>query len=154
MSEPDERYTQMPGLTAARTELLSTEPPSRTPLRDAGVVRDPRLASLDPELVEWWLGLAADDAVKTAPKTAEYGGTGGGSADLRVMGYALAELSGMHEAPEPVKLEMACWFYALGKISRLISDYKQGDAGKADTWFDLGVYSTMARRIQETGRWP
>ena len=106
------------------------------------------------ELRNWWIRQADEDARRTAPKTDEYGGTGDGSADLRVMGYALAELCGMHDAPEPVKLEMACWFYALGKVSRLISDYKQGQPGKADTWFDLSVYATMARRIQETGRWP
>lgn len=106
------------------------------------------------DLDAWWIYTATQDHDKTAPKTEEYGGTGDGSADLRVMGYALAELCGMHGAPEPVKLEMACWFYALGKISRLVSDYKQGKPGKADTWFDLSVYSMMARRIQETGRWP
>ena len=109
---------------------------------------------VDEGLYRWWLSLASADAEKTAPKVVEYGGQSTGSSDLRVMGYALAELADMHDAPEPVKLEMACWFYALGKISRLISDYKQGNHGKADTWFDLSVYATMARRIQETGSWP
>lgn len=114
--------------------------------------------ALDPadpdEFAAWWQATAQSDFDRTAPKTQEYGGVGDGSADLRTMGYALAELCGMHDAPEPVKLELACWFYALGKVSRLISDYKQGRPGKADTWFDLGIYTMMARRIQETGRWP
>lgn len=105
-------------------------------------------------LADWWVFVAGEDAAATAPKIDEYGGLGEGSADLRTMGYALAELAGLHDAPEPVKLELACWFYALGKISRLISDYKQGKPGKGDTWFDLSVYSMMARRIQETGNWP
>lgn len=111
---------------------------------------DPREA----EIFEWWVRLAADDARRTAPKTSEYGGTQDGSADLRVMGYALAELAGMHDAPDAVKMELACWFYALGKVSRLISDYKKGEPGKPDSWFDLSVYATMARRLQEVGRWP
>lgn len=106
------------------------------------------------ELTEWWIESAAGDAAATAPKVLEYGGVGDGSADLRTMGYALAELAGLHDAPDPVKLELACWFYALGKVSRLISDYRQGKHGKPDTWFDLGVYSMMARRIQQTGEWP
>lgn len=106
------------------------------------------------ELAKWWASTGFQDHNKTVPKAEEYGGVNDGSADLRTMGYALAELCGLHDAPEAVKLELACWFYALGKISRLISDYKAGKPGKADTWFDLTVYSMMARRIQETGRWP
>lgn len=109
---------------------------------------------IDAELLRWWLNTALEDFLKTAPKVSEYGGQGEGSSDLRVMGDALAELCGMRDAPEPVKEELACWFYAVGKCSRLISDYKQGQAGKPDTWFDLGVYSMMARRLQATGRWP
>lgn len=117
---------------------------------------DERLRALeDPQtLQEWWVSTVRDDIAKTGPKTREYGGANDGSADLRTMGYALAELCGMHDVPEPVKLELACWFYALGKVSRLVSDYKQGRPGKPDTWFDLSVYSMMARRIQETGSWP
>lgn len=105
-------------------------------------------------LEDWWIRTVGADMAKTTPKTQEYGGVGDGSSDLRTMGYALAELCGMHDAPEPVKLELACWFYATGKLSRLISDYKQGKPGKPDTWFDLSVYAMMARRIQETGDWP
>lgn len=124
-------------------------------LRDAALSQHPDLQNVDPELADWWLRLAVSDSVATMPKAMEYGGAvTDGSADLRVMGYALAELAGMHDAPEAVKLEMACWFYALGKIARLISDYKAGRSGKSDTWMDLGVYTVMARRIQETGRWP
>jgi len=108
----------------------------------------------EPNTELWWRQTAQTDYEKTIPKMHEYGGAQGGSSDLRTMGYALAELAGLHDAPEPVKLELACWFYALGKISRLISDYKQGKQGKPDTWFDLSVYAMMARRIQETGEWP
>lgn len=98
--------------------------------------------------------VARDDFEQMLPKLHEYGGTGEGSSDLRVMGDALAELCGMHDAEDAVKQELACWFYTLGKVARLISDYKQGRSGKPDTWHDITVYSMMARRLQETGRWP
>lgn len=110
---------------------------------------------VDPEFFQWWMDLAFSDLSKTVPKTAEYGGKNDGSADLRVMGDALGELCGLNGPDDKrVQLELACWFYALGKISRLISDYKAGRIGKADTWFDLTIYAMMARRIQEVGSWP
>lgn len=105
-------------------------------------------------LEPWWLETVRDDLRRALPKIEEYGGAGEGSADLRVMGDALAELCGMRDADDAVKQELACWFYALGKISRLISDYRQGKPGKPDSWHDLTVYSMMARRLQDTGRWP
>lgn len=106
------------------------------------------------EIKAWWHSVAQADIEAMLPKITEYGGTEEGSADLQIMGNALAELCGMHGAPDAVKQEMACWFYALGKISRLVSDYKQGKPGKVDTWHDLTVYSMMARRLQAVGRWP
>lgn len=102
----------------------------------------------------WWLRTAQRDFEATVPKMVEYGGAGSGSSDLRTMGYALAELCDLHDAPDAVKLELAVWFYILGKVSRLVSDYKAGKAGKPDTWFDISVYAMMGRRIQETGDWP
>lgn len=111
-------------------------------------------AGIGEDTFAWWLATMIGDFDAMAPKMAEYGGTEEGSADLQIMGNALAELCGMHDAPDAVKQEMACWFYALGKISRLVSDYKQNSRGKDDTWHDLTVYSMMARRLQEAGRWP
>lgn len=110
------------------------------------------------ELEHWWLRTAANDLQSAAPKIEEYGGADGGSADLEVMGDALAVFSGFGPAVEQADAarnqEMACWFYALGKIARLISDYRAGRPGKPDTWHDTTVYSMMARRLQEVGRWP
>jgi hypothetical protein len=106
------------------------------------------------ELFEWWMHTSFEDFVATVPKMLEYGGGGQGSADLQVMGDAQAELIGMHSAPDAVKQELGVWFYTLGKVSRLISDYKNQRSGKADTWFDISIYAKMARRIQEVGRWP
>lgn len=111
-------------------------------------------AGVDPDLFEWWMDTAYTDLARTAPKTEEYSGGGGGSADLRIMGYALAELRDQHGEPEEVSQELAVWLYLLGKVARLVSDYKAGRPGKSDTLFDACVYSMMARRLQAVKRWP
>lgn len=114
-------------------------------------------------LFEWWMTTAFEDFLKQAPKMEEYGGDvvaqlvadkePENSADLTVMGDALAVL--LHWTPRsPVALELSVWFYLLGKIARLISDYQAQRPGKQDTWHDITVYSMMGRRIQEVGRWP
>lgn len=108
----------------------------------------------DLDLVSWWFQTATQDLVAALPKVEEYGGSHQGSADLEVMGDALAVFAGMKGGTSAVFQEMACWFYVLGKVSRLISDYRAGRSGKADTWHDISVYSMMARRLQECGRWP
>lgn len=105
-------------------------------------------------LEDWWSETSLADREQMAPKIEEYGGTSEGSADLRIMGFALAELRVPEGASDAVKQEIACWFYTLGKVARLVSDYNQGKPGKPDTWHDLTVYSMMARRLQATGRWP
>lgn len=107
------------------------------------------------ELLAWWLCTAAADFDKTVPKMLEYGGSGEGPAvDLQLIGENLASLLDMHDAPDAVKMELGCWFYMQGKVARLVSDYKNGHPGKADTWFDAAIYAKMARRIQEVGQWP
>lgn len=109
----------------------------------------------DAELFEWWLATALSDFRDAIPKAHEYGGNvEQGSADLQLIGENLATLLDMHDAPDAVKQEMACWFYMQGKVARLVSDYQQGRTGKADTWLDATVYAMMARRIQVEGRWP
>jgi hypothetical protein len=102
----------------------------------------------------WWLNTSASDFMAAVPKAHEYGGTQGGSADLRLMGDNLAELMGWRDVSDAIKQELAVWFYAQGKAARLVSDYQQQRPGKADTWHDLTVYSMMARRLQESGNWP
>lgn len=119
--------------------------------------------SLGDDIGEWWQRISNADFHRAMPKAQEYGGGADGSADLRVMGDALAELL-HYKCPEcgyrPQRLtsvvaqELACWLYTLGKVARLISDYKQGRAGKEDTWFDISIYSRMARRLLQVGRWP
>lgn len=134
---------KLPDMAALVQEASDVQPPSEEEIRK-------RIA----ELREWWSAVADDDLSKAAPKIGEYGGVGEGSTDLKIIGWALAELLDMQSAPEAVKQELACWVYALGKIARLVSDYKQGRPGKDDTWHDLRVYSMMATRLQQTGNWP
>ena len=112
------------------------------------------MASARADVERWWLETAKADLALALPKAAEYGGAKEGSADLEVMGDALAVLVGLEDAPSAVRQELACWFYALGKVSRLISDYRQGRPGKSDSWTDLVVYAMMARRLQAVSRWP
>lgn len=106
------------------------------------------------EAAEWWMSTAGKDFMAAVPKALEYGGTQGGSADLRLMGDNLAELLGWRGISDAVKQELAVWFYVQGKAARLVSDYQQKRPGKADTWYDLSVYSMMARRLQAVSRWP
>jgi hypothetical protein len=113
------------------------------------------------ELFTWWLETSIDDYMAGAPKVDEYG-----AHDLEIMGAVLGVLAwGEHlrdvfslaqegHRQDRVSTELACWFYVLGKVSRLVSDYIAKRPGKDDTWHDITFYSMMARRIKETGRWP
>lgn len=108
------------------------------------------------ELMRWWLTTAYEDFQASTPKTEEYG-----AHDLEIMGAVLVllsfkeKISILAEAQAaPIGSELACWFYVLGKVARLVSDYMAQRPGKPDTWHDITVYSMMARRIQEHGRWP
>jgi hypothetical protein len=110
----------------------------------------------DSELAWWWMKTSYEDFEKSGPKTEEYG-----AHDLEIMGAVLVllafkeQVSFMAEAQAaPVGTELACWFYVLGKVARLLSDYMAKRPGKADTWHDICVYGMMARRIQDHGRWP
>lgn len=106
-------------------------------------------------LAEWWIRTSIGDFVGAIPKAEEYGGSTGGSADLRLIGDNLAELMTWPEGvTSALRQELGCWFYMQGKVARLVSDYQQRRPGKADTWLDATVYSMMARRIQQAGRWP
>lgn len=111
-------------------------------------------AAPDANLEFWWRATAQHDFETMLPKISEYGGAGGGSADLRLMGDNLAELLNWRDAPEAVRQELAVWFYVQGKAARLVSDYQQQRPGKPDSWHDIVVYAMMARRLQATGEWP
>ena len=110
----------------------------------------------DYEFIQWWLRVTIEDLRATIPKMIEYGGVEGqsGSADLIVMGDAQAELMGHHDMDPPWKQALACWFYLLGKVARMVSNFKRRDWPKQDTVHDARVYLMMIQRLADRGRWP
>lgn len=107
-----------------------------------------RQEALRKELTKWWLSKAEEEIVRTIPKSLEYG-----SADLNVMGSAMLHLIPKERRSQQLGLEMAIAFYALGKVARLFGAYERGELPSEDTWFDLAIYTRMAMRVRETGRW-
>lgn len=106
------------------------------------------------ELFTWWMSRSYLDYQQGAPKVDEYG-----AHDLELMGMMLLIFGYKDKVEElrndlPVGTEIAVWFYTLGKVARLLSDYLAKRPGKGDTWHDITFYSMMARRIQSSGGWP
>lgn len=105
-------------------------------------------------LEAWWRQVAEDEIGRTVPKAMEYG-----SADLKIIGEAL--LLAMPKLAEGLTLEerqkvgqeLGIAFYLLGKTSRLFGAYERGRLPSDDTWFDIGIYAKMARRVREAGEW-
>lgn len=90
------------------------------------------------EQVELMHAMVADDLAMYDRKAKEYG-----SADLEVMGAAMATLLDMGNPEDGVEAAIA--FYALGKIARAFGAFKLGQLPSDDTWKDLTVYSLMVR---------
>lgn len=124
------------------------------------------------DLFVWWMGTSWSDYEAGAPKVDEYG-----AHDIEIMGAVLAVFlfkehieevfakigplavdgdveKALTYSHDKIGREVAVWFYILGKVARLVSDYLAQRPGKPDTWHDITFYSMMARRIQKTGRWP
>lgn len=106
------------------------------------------------QMAEWWDKYTAGMRDRTVPKSVAYG-----SADLRIMGHAMAELMPGAEGADPDEREKvgqmaAISFYILGKVARQISAFRDGRVPPEDHEFDISVYGIMQRRIRETGRWP
>lgn len=106
------------------------------------------------DLAKWWVQVSEDEIMRTVPKSIEYG-----SADLKLMGDAMLLLlpqmaEGLTvEERSQVGQELGIAFYVLGKVARLFGAYEQGRLPSDDTWFDLGIYPKMVRRIREVGEW-
>lgn len=108
------------------------------------------------QLSNWWVQTAEQDLTVTGPKAAEYADD-----DLEVMGNVMSNwgltaqrIPPASAAEEGAGMEAACMWYILGKVARAVAAYKRGRLPSADTLKDITVYSMMARRIRETGRWP
>jgi len=100
------------------------------------------------ELGRWWIGQARSELAGVIAKAENYGG-----ADLELMGEAMLELLGWRDQPNGVGVEIACWFYALGKLARMMGAYTEHRMPDVDTIYDLRIYASMALKVRETGRW-
>lgn len=98
------------------------------------------------ELEAWWLGTAQDDLSRMLPKVTEYT-----ASDLLLMGQFMEHWMNL---PAGTGKEAACVWYALGKVARAVSAYREGRLPSEDTLQDLEIYAKMARRIREKGNWP
>ena len=117
------------------------------------------------QLAQWWRDKAEDEIAGVIPKAIEYG-----SDDLEEMGRTLLNMMGHRcnrdcilpdEDPNATggilqahAQEVGIWFYTLGKMARWTAAVKAGKRVSTDTLLDMGVYSTMARRIRVNGSWP
>ena len=101
------------------------------------------------DLRDWWLSTAQVDMAMVAPKAVEYG-----SVELEEMGAALARMMGRSDLSRARRVELACWFYAMGKMQRWTAAVTRGEFVSDDTLTDLGVYTLMVRRAREAGTWP
>ena len=101
------------------------------------------------DLRDWWLSTAQADMAMVAPKAVEYG-----SVELEEMGAALARMMGRSDLSAARLVELACWFYAMGKMQRWTAAVTRGEFVSDDTLTDLGVYTLMVRRAREAGTWP
>lgn len=101
------------------------------------------------DLRDWWLSTAQADMAMVAPKAVEYG-----SVELEEMGAALARMMGRSDLSAARRVELACWFYAMGKMQRWTAAVTRGEFVSDDTLTDLGVYTLMVRRAREAGTWP
>lgn len=93
------------------------------------------------ELATWMEDRLAEGLIDTVAKRDRYG-----KSDLEVMGAAMGRLADVGPAKGA---ELACAFYALGKIARIIAgDHSDDD----DSWWDLVVYAMFGLRAAEQGQ--
>ena len=108
-----------------------------TPTKDAPTVQS---------LANWWLEETKFELDSVLPKAVEYG-----SADLKVIGFALSQMIG--EPKGVTNDELGIAFYVLGKVARLIGGYADGRSPSSDTWHDIAIYTKMAQYARENGGW-
>lgn len=108
-----------------------------TPAKDAPTVQS---------LADWWLEETQLELDSVLPKAVEYG-----SADLKVIGFALSQMIG--EPKGVTNDELGIAFYVLGKVARLIGGYADGRSPSSDTWHDIAIYTKMAQYARENGGW-
>jgi hypothetical protein len=98
------------------------------------------------DLANWWLDETKSELDSVIPKAVEYG-----SADLKVIGFALSQMIGEPKGVTHDELGIA--FYVLGKVARLVGGYADGRLPSDDTWHDIAIYTKMAQYAREQGGW-
>jgi hypothetical protein len=98
------------------------------------------------ELVNWWLDETKGELDSVIPKAVEYG-----SADLKVIGFALSQMIGEPKGVTHDELGIA--FYVLGKVARLVGGYADGRLPSDDTWHDIAIYTKMAQYARKHNGW-
>jgi hypothetical protein len=110
--------------------------------RDFPEAEPPSLQSL----VDWWLDETKSELDSVIPKAIEYG-----SADLKVIGFALSQMIGEPKGVTHDELGIA--FYVLGKVARLVGGYADGRLPSDDTWHDIAIYTKMAQYARKHNGW-
>lgn len=98
------------------------------------------------DLAAWWEVETKKEIESVIPKAVEYG-----SADLKVIGYALSQMIG--EPKGVTNDELGIAFYVLGKVARLVGSYADGRRPSDDTWHDIAIYTKMAQFAREHNGW-
>ena len=98
------------------------------------------------DLAAWWEAETKKEIESVIPKAVEYG-----SADLKVIGYALSQMIG--EPKGVTNDELGIAFYVLGKVARLVGGYADGRRPSDDTWHDIAIYTKMAQFSRAFGHW-
>lgn len=125
-----------------------TEPCTQCIVMGESRTTQERADTIADDLHDFWLKLAHEEIAAVVPKAVQYG-----AADLAVMGKAMEMLLPEDKRHPTLGLEMACAFYALGKVARAFGAYEQGEPASDDDWHDLGVYCRMVQKVRRTGRW-
>lgn len=97
-------------------------------------------------LANWWLDETKNELNSVLPKAIEYG-----SADLKVIGFALSQMIGEPKGVTHDELGIA--FYVLGKVARLVGGYADGRLPSDDTWHDIAIYTKMAQYSRKHNGW-
>jgi hypothetical protein len=101
------------------------------------------------ELTNWWTNKGCQDAELVVEKYQEYGNTA-----LLEVGRQLADVMGRATATDAEAQELGIWFFMVGKMARWKTAILKGEQASKDTFDDLAIYATMARRVYEKGGWP
>lgn len=117
---------------------------------DVDAMEAGRRAQVAQELTAWWMGQAREEIEATVDKAVEYG-----QRSMVTLGHALMDLAGVDPdlRDEALAIEMAIAFYVQGKLARCFAAYARGQRAKGDNWDDIAVYSRMAQRVRQTGKW-